>query len=140
MTNDLIPIFARVLQAEKAAAAAKAELSEHEMRLKPAISAAENERDKALAEIEAFMKDNGVLEEFLPHDDVGRWKLSFTTPRESVVGDAEAAPDEFVTRSLKKAEVAKYLKGLREAGQDAPNWCKLELGESKLTYKLEKVK
>ena len=64
-----------------------------------------------------------------------------TTPAESVkIEDAAAVPDEWVEleRVPKKREIAKLLKGMRDAGQPMPNWGDAGRGEAKLAWRAVK--
>lgn len=129
--------FAKVLKADAAIAEAKTAKQEAEAKAKLAINAAEAKAREAWDAIEAIMTETGEYEMLLPDNHID-YKISYTTPRQSVKVDESAVPDEFVKieRKPKLKEIGEYLKT-----QDTlPNWASFERGEAKLTYKAIKKK
>ncbi len=97
---------------------------------------AEKDADAARDAIVAEMADTGEYEVNIPGEYCD-YKIYYTTPRESVkVADADSVPDEFckLVRTPKLKEIGEYI---RDA-ETPPNWASIQLGEPKLTYKLEK--
>ena len=124
--------FDSVLQAE-------ADLVEVEGRLSKAVALLKTE--KAIAEgrvlmawkaVKALMDETGEAELMLPANG-GTWnKVYYTTPRQKVIVDDDAVPDEFckIERKPKLREIGEML----ESGASV-NWARYETGESKLAWK-----
>lgn len=135
----LLAAFARVLKAEQAASKAKTELDEHTTRLKGQISDAHAEEVRAWSDIQALIAQTGEVEVVLP-GAANDYRIHWSTPRESVQADVDAAPEEWVKveRKLKLKEIAEHLKQLRADGQPMPNWARFEKGQSSLCWKAVK--
>lgn len=100
------------------------------------LKAAEKDADAARDAIVAEMADTGEFEVNIAGEYCD-YKIYYTTPRESVkVSDADAVPEEFckLVRTLKLKEIGDYIRNQ----ETHPNWASIQLGEPKLTYKLEK--
>lgn len=138
-TAKIKAAFLRAMDAEDEIRAHETELREQTARLKLAIAEAETREAAAWKEIEGLMAESGEPEVRLP-GAVSDYLIGWSNPRESVKGDPDAAPDEFVVieRKLKKKEVGEHLKKLRDAGETLPNWCSFEKGERKLMWKTVK--
>lgn len=96
---------------------------------------AEKEADMAAKAIQEEMATTGEYEIIVP-GEYCNYKIYFTVPRESVKVIADAVPDEFckIERTPKLKEIGEFLK----TQENPPNWAKIEIGESSLTYKLLK--
>lgn len=94
----------------------------------------ECERNQARDAIHEDMLLNGVTEDIIDGGMVN-YKLYYTTPRQSVKADAEATPDEFC--KIERVPKLKEIKEFLDAGNQV-NWASVQLGESKLTYKVVK--
>jgi prefoldin subunit 5 len=137
--QKLMEAFVEVLHAEERLRAYKTQLSEVEAEVKPMINRTQAEIEKAWQAVQEIMAESGEYEALLPGTG-NDYKIAFSKGVEVVVGDAEAAPDEWVKveRSLKKKELLPHLKELRDAGQPLPNWARIERSESKIGYRLVK--
>ena len=136
----LLSAFADVLKAEHFVAETKTDLAEKTARLKASIAEGEAELAAAWATIAALMAETGETKVTLPGSATD-YRIGWSTPQESVVGDPNAAPDEFVAveRRLKKKEVAAHLRLLRDhQNMPMPNWGRLESGEKRLTWQAVK--
>jgi hypothetical protein len=134
--GEMLNAFAAVLRAEQEVSAAKTVLDEAVTPLRQKLTGAETRLTSAWVEVERLMGSTGEFEVLLP-GDVTDYKISFSTPRESVDVDADAVPDEFckIERKPKLKEIGEHLKGLRDSDQPLPNWGRFKLGERKLGWK-----
>ena len=133
--ESLMKHFAEVLKADAIISEAKTAKRDAEAKAMFAINGAEKRAADAWAAIESLMKETGEIEVILPDDHID-YKISYTTPRQSVKVDEAAVPDEFVRieRKPKLKEIGDYLKTL----DTPPNWASFEQGKPKLTYKAVK--
>lgn len=111
-----------------------AEIKSQMSKLSDEKSTYERAADEARIALADEMAANGVTEDTIEGELVN-YKLCYTTPRQSVKADAEATPDEFC--KIERVPKLKEIKEFLDAGNQV-NWASVQLGESKLTYKVVK--
>lgn len=128
-----IPELLYALQeAEREQGAARKRKMEADMQ----ISKHEATVERIWQQIAKLMQETGEYEVIIP-SDVMDYKISYTTPKESVkVLDVESLPDQFVKveKKPKLKELGELLRSLRECGANLPNYAVLEMGEPKLKW------
>jgi hypothetical protein len=135
MDNQSLQMFAAILSCEMAQSAAEVEAKALEARAHDIRCIARASLDAAVSAYTDYMHNNGIVEDYLSGNTCD-YKISFTTPRESVdVPDANAVPDDFLRMKPEpdKKKIAEHLRSLPESSR--PNWAAMKLGESKLTWK-----
>ncbi len=111
-----------------------AEIKSQMSKLSDEKSTYERAAEEARIALDDEMAANGVTEDTIEGELVN-YKLSYTTPRQSVKADAEATPDDFC--KIERVPKLKEIKEFLDAGNQV-NWASIQLGESKLTYKVVK--
>lgn len=122
------------LEADKKIAAIKTDMAA----LAEKLRWAEKEAEDAALAIKEEMLSTGEYEINIAGEFCD-YKIYFTAPRESVkVENPDAVPDEFckIERRPKLKEIKEELDRLKESGAALPNWATVQLGESKLSYKV----
>jgi hypothetical protein len=134
--QKLTTAFAEVLRAEDEISAAKRELDDATFGLQTAVTAAETRLVAAWDSVKALMEETGEVEVILA-GEVTDFKIAYSTPRETVKVEPEAVPEEFckMERKPRLKEIGEYLKGLRDAKLDFPNWASFQTAKAKLGWK-----
>jgi hypothetical protein len=134
--QHLLAAFCAVLAAEEKVSDVKRRQEEAAILLQQERNGVETVLERAWIEVEKLMAETGEVEVILP-GDVTDFKIAWSTPRETVKVEPEAVPDEFckMERKPRLKEIMDYLKGLRDASLDFPNWASFQTGSSKLGWK-----
>jgi hypothetical protein len=132
----LLVAFGAVLSAEERVSDVKRRQDEATILLQQERNGAEAALEKAWMEIQGLLAETGEVEVILP-GEVTDFKITWSSPRETVKVEPEAVPDEFckTERRPRLKEIGEYLKGLRDAGLDLPNWGSFQTGSTKLGWK-----
>lgn len=139
MTNAEIGLHEEYIQAAfDCVLKAEAELTEIDGKLSKSVAALRMERAlaestlyKAWKALDFLMQETGEVEVLLKADN-GWNKIYYTTPRQKVVVDDAAVPDNFCKIERKPK--------LKEIGEELDrgalfNWARYETGESKLAWR-----
>lgn len=126
MSENLI----KWLEADRAIAEIKSQMA----KLSAEKATYERAAEEARIALSDEMAANGVTEDLIEGELVN-YKLYFPTPRESVKVDADAVPEEFC--KIERVPRLKEIKEHIDAGNQV-NWASIQLGESKLSYKVIK--
>lgn len=129
--------FQSVLDAEQALVSVEGSLSQAIALLKTKKALAEGKLVAAWKSVKELMDETGEAEVLLPGGNGTYNKVYYTTPRQRVVVDEDAIPDEFckIERKPRLKDIGEHL----DSGAKI-NWARYELGESRLAWKNVKTK
>ena len=133
----------RLLSAFGAVLTAEDRVSDVKQRQDEAVTLLQQERNGAEAalataweEVEKLLTETGEVEVVLSGEATD-FKIGWSAARETVKVEPDAVPDEFckLERKPRLKEIGEYLKGLRDADLDFPNWASFQTGARKLGWK-----